>query len=469
MMKLALIPFLLMFVWSSCERITSPDRPVLYFSYDTIHFDTVFSSAGSVTKELMVYNRSDRTIFIDQISLAGGAASQFRLNIDGEAVYRKSGVTIEKRDSMFIFVDVIVDPSGNDMPVSIVDSVIFLYAGTEQSVKLMAWGQDIFLLDNITIGTETWEKGRPYVIYNNLVVDTAETLTFEEGTRIYFHRNSSMTVAGTIVVNGTVESPVLFAGDRLEEMYQDVPGQWKGILILNCSSGNNINHAVIRNAIYGIQAGESSPSPGIPGLKIYSSVIMHSSVSGISAVKSEIQAVNTVVSHCGTYCIFIVSGGDYSFTHCTVSNWWDYGVRLTPALYITGSAENQPVTGAIKAEFNNCIFTGDRESEIGINNAVKSHDLFYYFGNCLLNLDTARSSFWAKELFQGCIINRDPLFIDKSRYDYRPDTLSPLINGGDKFFSVMYPYDIRGKSRNDDEAPDIGAYERITGEHKVED
>jgi hypothetical protein len=469
-MRLAYIPVLLLLIWSSCERITSPDHPLLHFSDDTIHFDTVFSSAGSVTKELMVYNRSEYDILIDRIELAGGVGSQFRLNIDGEAVYSRSGVTIEKKDSMFIFVDVIVDPSGNDSPIAVVDSVIFLYGGVEQSVKLMAWGQDIFLLDNLTIGTELWGKGKPYVIYNNLLVDTTATLTIEEGARIYFHRNSSMTIAGTLIVNGTLESPVLFAGDRLEKMYQDVPGQWKGILLLNCSAGNNINYATVRNATYGIQVGESSPAAVKPGLKIYSTVVMHSSVSGISAINSEIQAVNSVISHCGTYCVIISSGGDYNFTHCTVSNWWDYGVRLTPALYITGSQGNLPVTdNTINAEFNNCVFTGDRESEIGINATAKSHGLFFYFGHCLVNLDTIKSSFWARELFQGCIINKDPLFIDKMQYDFRPDTLSPLIGKGDKFFSVMYPYDIRGKSRNDDETPDIGAYERINGEHKVED
>jgi hypothetical protein len=446
-----------------------PDHQEILFSDDTIHFDTVFSSLGSVTKELLVYNRSGYKIKIDQIYLSGGTASQFRLNIDGDPVSDKSDVEIARNDSMFIFIDVLVDPADVDSPVAIVDSLIFRYGGNEKNVKLLAWGQDIILLDSKTIGNETWRKGKPFVIFNNLLVDTSRTLTIEEGTRVYFHRNSSMTVAGTLIVNGTPDSPVTFASDRLEKIYEDIPGQWEGIRILNCSSGNNINNAFIRNAENGIYMGETVTGTGKPALKLSSVTIMHSSVSGISAINSGIQAVNCVISHCGSYCVYIASGGDYAFIHCTFSNWWDYGLRLTPALYITTVHENfGAITGPVRAEFNNCVITGGNNSELAVNVQDKSHDLYYYFGYCLIKLDTLKSPFWAKELFHGCVVNKDPLFLDFARYDFRPDTLSPLIDSGDKFFAVIYPFDIRGESRSKDQAPDIGAYERKLGEHKIE-
>jgi hypothetical protein len=429
----------------------------------------VFSSLGSVTKELLVYNRSGHNIKIDQIYLSGGPASQFRVNIDGDAVINKFNVEIERDDSMFIFIDVIVDPTNVDSPVAVMDSLIFRYGSNEKNVRLLAWGQDIILLEGKIIGTETWRKGKPYVIFNHILIDTSETLTIEEGTQVYFHRNSLMTVAGTLIVNGTLDSPVLFAGDRLEKMYEDIPGQWEGIRLLNCSSGNNINNAIIRNAQNGIYLGETVTGTGKPELKLSSVTIMHSSVSGITAINGGIQAVNCVVSHCGSYCVYLASGGDYAFIHCTLANWWDYGLRLTPALYITTVHENfSAITGPVRAEFNNCIITGDNNSELAVNVPDQSHDLFYYFGHCLLRLDTIRSAFWAKELFQGCLVNKDPLFLDIARYDLRPDTLSPLIDNGDKFYAVIYPFDIRGNSRSEDEAPDIGAYERKIGEHKVE-
>jgi hypothetical protein len=172
-----------------------------------------------------------------------------------------------------------------------------------------------------------------------------------------------MTVAGNLVVNGTINLPVLFAGDRLEEMYEDIPGQWKGISLLNISKGNTINHAIIRNTVFGIQIGESGISTEFPVLKIFSSVIMHSTVSGLSSLISNIEAANCVISHCGSYCIYLAAGGEYSFTHCTLFNHWEYGLRLTPALYVSEKPEKQGSgTSQMNLHFHNSVIYGDNIS-----------------------------------------------------------------------------------------------------------
>ena len=57
---------------------TSPDSKV-QFSNDTIIFDTVFTSIGTATRNLRVYNPYSRTIKISEIRLAGGKpGSQFK-------------------------------------------------------------------------------------------------------------------------------------------------------------------------------------------------------------------------------------------------------------------------------------------------------------------------------------------------------------------------------------------------------
>jgi hypothetical protein len=83
-----------------------------------------------------------------------------------------------------------------------------------------------------------------------------------------------------------------------------------------------------------------------------------------------------------------------------------------------------------------------------------------------MKLDTLNASFWYKDGFPGAIINKDPLFLDITRWDMRPDTLSPLLNNGNPDFSQIYPSDIRGVSRLLDALPDIGAYERVPGERR---
>jgi hypothetical protein len=455
--------------FSSCQRIDSFADSKLRFSVDTLFFDTVFSSVGSVTKELRIINPGKHNLKIDHVCLAGGSSSRFRLNIDGEPGYEKFNVQIESGDSIFIFVDILIDPGNETSPVVVNDSIIFSLGEKNQQVNLLAWGQDINLIKKKKINSEIWQKGKPYVIYENVTVDTLETLTIEEGTRIYFHRNASMIIAGSIIVRGSIESPVVFAGDRLEKMYADIPGQWKGILILNSSKGNNISHAVIRNAIYGIQLGEAISSTEVPVLKLFSSAISHSTVSGLSAINGNIEAANCIITHCGNYCIYLGAGGDYTFTNCTLFNRWDYGLRLTPALFITEKPENSEVIlGQMDVNLNNSVIYGDNETELNIVPRNKIISGNYYFDHCLFRLDTLEAAFWDRDEFPNAIINKNPLFIDALGWDLRPDTLSPLINNGNTFFSTVYPFDIRGVSRTQYGNTDIGAFERLPGEHKKE-
>lgn len=54
----------------------------LTFSKDTLTFDTVFTTIGSTTSKVMVYNKENKAVKIDLIYLAGGASSPFRINVD---------------------------------------------------------------------------------------------------------------------------------------------------------------------------------------------------------------------------------------------------------------------------------------------------------------------------------------------------------------------------------------------------
>jgi len=115
---------------------------------------------------------------------------------------------------------------------------------------------------------------------------------------------------------------------------------------------------------------------------------------------------------------------------------------------------------------DNCVLYGNLESELGIEPAGPRVTGNYFFDHCLLKLDTINSYIWSNELFPGAIINRDPWFIDARLYDFRPDTLSPLINAAKTVYSIDYLYDFRGVIRLIDGLPDIGAFERQPGEHR---
>jgi hypothetical protein len=457
----------MVFLLFSCEKSGNDFRSALSFSDDTVYFDTVFATIGSTTRELRVKNIEKNKIIIEEISLSGGNGSSFRLNIDGEPAIIKKNTELEGGDSLYIFIDVNVDPANSNSPVAVTDSIIFKVDGKEMKVQLLAWGQDIILTGSKTIQSETWNSPKPYVIYGTVTVDTFETLTIGEGTRIYFHKNASITMAGNIIASGTIDSPVLMASDRTEEMYGDIPGQWSGLFFLNTSKGNRISNTVIRNSVNGIHIGEVSVSGSVPDLKLFNTTIYHSTVTGLAAINGNLEAVNSVFSHCGKFCISLRGGGNYSFTHCTVFNLWDYGFRLTPALFVS---EKPVVTGGATSQLyldvNNSVIYGDLVSEIGIVTLSKSFAGNYFFDHCLIKLDTINSGFWSKERFPGVLVNKLPKFIDYLAWDFRPDTLSPLINKGDPQYMIDFPVDIRGASRLTDGQPDAGAYERIPGEHK---
>ena len=128
MTRLLLFSSLVTLLISSCSEKVFTDAENLYldFSSDTILFDTVFSSLGTATRELRVFNTDRRKwLKIDRISLCGGEASPFRINIDGEPLSEIEDLELAPGDSLYIFIDILVNPLGDDNPVSIVDSVLF--------------------------------------------------------------------------------------------------------------------------------------------------------------------------------------------------------------------------------------------------------------------------------------------------------------------------------------------------------
>jgi len=190
--------------------MNSSSDAMLHFSSDTITFDTLFTSISSPTKNLRVINQTNENIVISSVRLAGGKQSGFRLNVNGEAASESYNVPIPAQDSIFIFVEAILGKTGKNVPLVTEDSIIFLVNGIEQKVRLMAWGQDFILIKSEHIKTTVWNNERPYLIYNEAIVDSDQTLTIQQGTTVYFHKNAGLKVKGTLRVAGTFSEPVEF-------------------------------------------------------------------------------------------------------------------------------------------------------------------------------------------------------------------------------------------------------------------
>ncbi len=170
--------FYIFLVILSCTSACKKDNNVvteegeISFSSDTVTFDTVFTTLGSATLSFKIYNHGSTTLRIRSISLAGAEQSFFHLNIDGESTRSVQNVDVPPDDSLFIFVAVTVDPLNSDNPLVVKDSVLFNINGRLSDVKLIAYGQDVNLVNGEIFGSVTWTRNKPYLIYNSMAVDT---------------------------------------------------------------------------------------------------------------------------------------------------------------------------------------------------------------------------------------------------------------------------------------------------------
>lgn len=456
------------------EKFTTSGDIKLQFSTDTVSFDTIFTSIGSTTQWLTVKNPSKYSVSISKIFLAGGEKSPFRLNVNGVSCVEDQDIKIYSGDSIFIFVEATIDPTGQNNPMIIKDSVIFELNGNIQDVNLIAFGQDFHLYDGEVLTTQRWKNDKPYLIYRSILVDSLETLSIDPGSRIYFHRGSSLIVKGTLKVQGTLEKPVTFLGDRLDHENADDPGQWGawkvledqskymygGLHFLKGSKDNTIDYAIIKNANKGIQIDSMGVSDN-PVLVLSNSRIENMSLNCIDARTTKLRVINCIFANSGSYSVALRFGGNYEFYHCTVANYYNYrhSVRKEPSLILNNySTQGSKVYGfdLSKAYFANCIIYGSMDNEISLDN-VEGAQFSYRFRNCLLKAKSALSI--DDPAFLGSIFNKDPLFSDISENDFSIDSLSPAKNVGDRNIATQFPNDLKNYSRLEDEGPDLGALE----------
>lgn len=456
-------------VFNSCQNndiITDSDAK-LEFSTDTVTFDTVFTTIGSSTRFFKVINPYTNDIEVSSIRLAKGDDSNFRININGNPTSENKDVLIPANDSLFIFVEVTVDPNRDEMLEH--DSIIFETNGNEQDVDLVAFGQDVNLInDSVIACNQTWTNEKPYLIYNSMQVAENCNLTLTPGAHLYFHRNSTMQILGTLNANGTLEEPIIFEGDRLEHDYFDVPGQWNGIWFTKLSKNNTMNYTEVKNANTGIVI--DSIQNNQPMLIIQNSIIQHHTIAGMYTRMSAVLATNCVFDDCGIWSAALTRGGAYWFYNCTFGNYWTNTVRNSPSVLIQNWYKHTDGTVYVynqqEAYFGNCIIWGNKETEIGISGYTDGVEFNYKFDNCMLKIDKESDIDTSQhEHFKNNFVNIDPKFLDYSDYDFQLDTLSPAKDAGSLEIINQLPgfitFDINNINRTSDGKPDIGAYERI--------
>lgn len=485
-----LIAILICLGFSACRKDFFADSGPgsLSFSNDSILFDTVFTSIGSATKKFIVYNNNSNPVTIESIRLAQNNTSNvYRINVDGMPIDQSQNIKLAAQDSLFVFIEVTVNPNNENTPYIVTNDLEFTTNGKKQNISLVAYGQNanfytpndnLFISDSDTINfryhsisqNTTWTNDKPHVIYGYVIVEPNATLSIEEGAQIYCHANSALIIGnpilannngGTLNVNGTLGNEVVFQGDRLEQWYQDAPGQWSQIWLAPGSVNNNINYAIIRNGTVGIKIDTLGPSSE-PTLKVNNTIIENMSDIGLFAQGSYVTGYNNVIKNCGRYNLVLNIGGRYRFNHCTFANYYSYGSRNTPVLlmnnYYEDINENIQTRALTEADFTNCIIDGSAAHEIELQNNSNS-EFNYLFDHCLIKLHPDSSLNNLSQINSLKINSGSSVFVNPQEQDFQLSDNSIAIDAGKLSIGNEFLIDILGNSRAI--SPDIGAYEKL--------
>lgn len=452
----------------SCKKnsfITSADA-FINITADTLHFDTLFTSTGSVTQVFKIINENKQKLRLDQVSLSGGVGSFFKINVNGSTGPVVNDIEMEANDSIYVFATVSINPTANNLPFIVRDSIQVSYNGNKRYIQLDAYGQNAhFLRANRITGNVTWTNDLPYVILDSLVINANATLTINKGCKVYLHANAPVLVDGTLQVTGEKydSTRVRFSGDRLDDPYNAYPGSWPGISFRAGSKNNVLTFAVIRNAYQGVIVNSPSVNAN-PKLTLNQCIIDNISDAGILGTNTSITATDCLISNAGgkqSTNVNLIYGGNYDFTHCTVVSYGNsYVPHMNPVLFISNYIMNgdTKVPADLNARFRNCIFWGDNgmpDDEVMV--ARSGANIFTVsFTTCLWKVQNTPAN-----VTVNTVINQNPAFdsvdIANHFYNFRLKAGSPAI---DKGITTATTIDLDGNPRVVGAAPDIGAYER---------
>jgi hypothetical protein len=472
--------------FGSCrkESFNTGSDVKLRFSVDTLRFDTVFTTLGSATRSFKVFNDYNSAVRIQYVKLENSTNGKFRINVDGNAGELFDNIEIPANDSIYIFVEVTVNP---DQPLSLSPFIIeqninFFINGNQQQVALEAWGQNAnyipnrynqgqFALLSCNLGEITWSDPKPYVIYGVLFIDSC-TLRIPHGTKVYIHGGLGRTPdlefyndgmlffldKGRLIVDGTVENPVLFTSDRLEPEFKSVPGQYAGIRFNKGSTGpHRLTHAIIRNSLFGIYADSSS------NVNLNSVTIANTTSSGLIGIRANITAVNCLFYDNYGAGANLIFGGNYEFTYCTFSNHGLSKEALQAQNFVCRNSDCSLIElYPINLKVTNSILHNAGKDVLNLSDGSNQMAGFfnYSFDHCLLRVNDLLKKLEFSNFNNKCVncVPLQPnskLFLKVLEKDFSLDTMSLARDKG--VHLPLIDIDIRGLFRKN--PPDVGCYE----------
>jgi hypothetical protein len=446
------------------DFITSADA-ALIIRADTLFFDTVFTSIGSVTKRFTLVNPNNQKLRISRIAIEA-SETPFSLNINGVAANTATNLDLLPQDSLYVFVKVSIDPGSSNLPFLVRDSIIINYNSNERKVHLQAYGRNARFINGGTILTNTtWDATLPWVLLRPVNVASGATLNIAAGTQIYSNANAALLVNGSLRCLGQPHLPVIFRGNRLDEPFSTYPGSWPGILLDASSTNNLLQHTHILNAYQALVCvGQPQAVPA--KVRLESCIIQNAYDLGLMGINTSIAASNCLIAQAGNNGqpgtggsnLILTGGGSYNFVHCTIATIANFFQNHRQPVVFLGNNYGGN-SAPLQVSFTNSIIHGEGglpENEVLISRTA-GFPFSIAFNHCLIKSKDPINN----ATLTNVLLNQPPLFdsINTQRqfYNFRLRSNSPALNAGT---ATGLSLDLAGLPRNVGTAPDLGCYER---------
>ncbi len=459
-----LIPFLLgLLMMNSCHKEKFSTKGDLSFSTDTLTFDTVFTTLGSTTKYFMIRNTQSKSLNISDIKLLHLAGNQFRINVDGVNGTEFKNIDIPAHDSLYVFVEVTINPNAANNPFIVLDKVQFITNGNTQNVVLEAMGQNAYYhFSDSIIRDTTWKNDKPHIIVNKngglpiLEITQNHTLTLLPGTQIYMGPNAVITVDGRLVSapGGSWSDSTKFQYIRTD--YPNAPGQWLGITYSR-NATIKLDHTIIDQSTFGLSDEyvldvlassqittsdiRNYVSNATPNVTLDKVIIRNASSTAMTAIRTNLVATNSLFTSASGQLMVLGMGGSYSINNCTIANGYSQYINhqsptltiLDQLVYIDQQTKIGPYPTT--ANITNSIVAGNLSTgnEIGFGLFQQSSDQIT-FTNCFLTCPRDSVSAYATNTNNidtsgdPMYVLNPPLFTSPFNNNYMPDSNSIVLN-----------------------------------------
>lgn len=394
------------FVSCKDQILTTDSDAYIQFSADTIQFDTVFTSFGSSTRTIMVYNPNANAVRISRVWWQRGQC--FFANLDGENnPDHWQDITLFGGDSLFLFVRTQIDPyNASAHPVER-DTLYFEVNGHRQSIGVEAYGMDVELIRSKELCTiypngHRFTADKPYLIYDTILV--SGTLTIEPGATLYMHQSANIIAYGSVSALGTREQPVRIMGDRTDYLFPQVPyrvasGQWGGIYLYRLDTlcgampiHYDLQHIHLLSGQVGLFC-YSDNANRRARMRLHNARIHNMSAYGLVLENTDAEVSNTEISNCASFGMYLC-GGTHRVEHSSVANFYGYpyttlNIHNTPredvaAVYIQASSYDMAPS---QSSIYNSIITGAVQPALVID-SVPDTGFLGCIAGCYLRCDS---------------------------------------------------------------------------------